>query len=145
MTAEHDFKNFPELTNNQMNEFYFDSPHKQITEDFVAKVVNVHDGDTIRVEWTERDFDFPIRLSNINSPELDEEGGEQSRSWLENILLNQEVEILIDIDNRVEKWGRLLGEILFQGMNINELSMIENQSKPFEDGEFENFKKIEQR
>jgi len=46
----HDFKKFPELTNNQMQIYYFESPHKQITEDFKARVVDVHDGDTIKVE-----------------------------------------------------------------------------------------------
>jgi len=52
----HDFKRFPELTNNQMNLYYFDSPHQQIAEDFDAKVVNVHDGDTVRLEVSWRDF-----------------------------------------------------------------------------------------
>ena len=36
----HDFINYPELTNNQMNFYYFESPHKQITENFI-NVVNV--------------------------------------------------------------------------------------------------------
>jgi len=128
----HDFKLFPELTNNQMMMYYFESPHRQITEDFRAKVVKVTDGDTIRVEWTERDFDFPIRFLDIAAPELDEEGGEKSQSWLENLILNQEVDVLIDNNNRVEKWGRLLGTIIFMGMNINELSLLGNMSIPFE-------------
>jgi len=71
----HDFKRFPELTNRQMNLYYFESPHKQITQDFVAKVVKVTDGDTIRVKWEDRDFDFPIRFIDIAAPELDEIGG----------------------------------------------------------------------
>ena len=47
----HDFKNFPELTNRQMQVYYFESPHKQVTEDFRGRVIKVTDGDTIRVEW----------------------------------------------------------------------------------------------
>ena len=35
----HDFKAFPELTNSQMDLYYWDSPHKQITDDFDAVVV----------------------------------------------------------------------------------------------------------
>jgi len=35
---EHDFKANPELTNAEMNTFYFESPHKQIVRDFDAKV-----------------------------------------------------------------------------------------------------------
>ena len=71
----HDFKRYPELTNNQMNFYYFDSPHQQIAEDFDAKVVKVTDGDTIRVTTDFRDFDFPIRFSNIMAAETDEKGG----------------------------------------------------------------------
>ena len=68
----HDFKLFPELTNRQMQEYYFQSPHKQITENFAAKVVKVTDGDTIRVEVDFRDFDFPIRIAEtkINPAEI---------------------------------------------------------------------------
>ena len=43
----HDFKLFPELTNSQMQIYYWDSPHKQITKNFMAKVLRVKDGDTI--------------------------------------------------------------------------------------------------
>lgn len=127
----HDFKKFPELTNSQMPVYYFESPHRQITENFICKVVDVHDGDTIRVLWDERDFTFPIRLLNIDAPELDE-GGAESQNWLEKQVLGEEVEILIDPKQRVEKWGRLLGEVFHMGMNMNELSMIEGMSVPFE-------------
>ena len=119
----HDFKLFPELTNSQMDIFYWQSPHKQIVEDFMAKVVKVTDGDTIRVETSFRDFSFPIRFINTAAPELDEEGGLASQEWLSRQILGQEVEILINEKNRVEKWGRLLGEILFRGTNINEESI----------------------
>ena len=80
----HDFKRFPELTNSQMNLYYFDSPHKQITESFTAKVVKVTDGDTIRVKWDERDFTFPIRLSELAAPELNERGGVKAQRWMSN-------------------------------------------------------------
>ena len=61
----HNFKLFPELTNNQMQFYYFESPHRQIIEDFRAKVVQVTDGDTIRVKWDERKFDFPTNFSSL--------------------------------------------------------------------------------
>ena len=73
----HDFKRFPELTNNQMNLYYFDSPHEQITSDFDARVVRVVDGDTLRLQVGFRDFDFPLRMSNLLAPEMNEEGGER--------------------------------------------------------------------
>ena len=82
----HDFKKFPELTNNQMQIYYFESPHKQILENFEGEVVKVTDGDTIRVETDFRDFSFPIRFSNILAAELDEPGGIESQSCLNAIL-----------------------------------------------------------
>jgi len=127
----HDFKRFPELGNSQMQMYYWESPHKQILNSFNAKVVKVTDGDTIRVMWEERDFSFPVRFLDTDAPELDVEGGEESRKWLEDLIMGEEVFIEVDRTNRVEKWGRLLGTIFHEGMNINELSMLENKSVPF--------------
>ena len=124
----HDFKKFPELTNSQMNMYYFDSPHQQITEDFWATVIDVHDGDTIKVKTSFRDFNFPIRFANILAPELSEEKGFQSQSWLASQILNQDVEVLIDKKNRVDKWGRLLGRIQHMGFDIGQLSIQEGMS-----------------
>ena len=129
----HDFKRFPELTNSQMRHYYFDSPHKQIGENFMARVIKVTDGDTIRVRVDFRDFDFPIRFMDTDAPEMNTREGQQSQKWLEEQILDQEVEILIDPQNRIEKWGRLLGEVLFQGMNLNKLSILFNYAVKFED------------
>ena len=127
----HDFKKFPELTNSQMQFYYLESPHKQITMDFDAKVIDVHDGDTIRVEWEERNFDFPIRILDIEAPELDETGGRESQSFMEDLLLNQDVRIEIEKNNRVGKWGRLLGRIRTLGLDVGQESMRNGHSIPF--------------
>ncbi|NHZ84429.1 MAG: hypothetical protein GWP19_00935 [Planctomycetia bacterium] len=126
----HDFKRFPELTNSQMQFYYFDSPHKQITEGFIADVVKVIDGDTIRVETSFRDFDFPIRFVNINAPEL-KKGGLESAKWLQSQLLNEEVYIKIDSTNRVGKWGRLLGDVILGGQSMSDLSLMMGYSEEF--------------
>ena len=120
----HDFKRFPELTNPQMQIYYFESPHKQITEPIMAEVVKVTDGDTIRVTWAERDFNFPIRMAEIAAPELDERGGLDSQKFLSNQILGETVEI-IPTRTRVEKWGRLLANVIHLGMDMSQLS-IEN-------------------
>lgn len=114
---EHDYKAFPELTNAQLETLRFTSPHEQITEDFVAEVVKVHDGDTITLRTKFRDFDFPLRLLGIDAPELSE-GGEETQKWLESRLLNQKIEIRIDPSNRVGKYGRLLGYVYLNGLDI---------------------------
>jgi endonuclease YncB( thermonuclease family) len=116
----HDFDRFPELTNNQMNLYYFDSPHQQIAEDFDAKVAKVHDGDTITLEVGFRDFTFPLRMSNLLAPELNEKGGVRSRDRLRALLLGKTIEVIVNKDNRVGKYGRLLGEVRESGFDIGE-------------------------
>lgn len=126
----HDFKAFPELTNGQLQFYYFDSPHKQITEDFRARVVKVTDGDTVRLDVDFRDFNFPLRMERIGAPELDEVGGIESQTWLRNRVLGEEVDIILS-PKRVEKWGRLLGDIIFGGESMSEASMREGKSVDF--------------
>jgi len=116
----HDFERFPELTNAQMQIYYFESPHKQIFESFNCQVTKVHDGDTITVRWPERDFDFPVRFANIAAPEMSEPGGKQAQSWLEKKVLNENITIKINPRKRVEKWGRLLGYIIHEGIDVGE-------------------------
>ena len=115
----HDFVNFPELTNGQMQIYYFESPHKQILESFTGTCVRVVDGDTIMVKMSERDFDFPVRFNNINAPEMSE-GGKDSKQWLKNRLEGQSIDVLVDPKNRVGKYGRLLGTILHGGMSVGQ-------------------------
>ncbi len=114
----HDFNKFPELRNSQMESLYYESPHKQITEDFYADVINVHDGDTITIRWSDRDFDFPVRFLDINAPELSEAKGNAIRDWLKERIEGEEVQILINSRNRVDKWGRLLGHIFHRGLDV---------------------------
>ncbi len=129
----HNFKDWPELTNNQMAIYYFQSPHKQIMEDFEARVVRVIDGDTIKVRWRERDFDFPVRFASTAAPELNEEGGRESKSWLESQIEGEMVLVGIDVNNRVGKWGRILGTIMHGGMDINRMSIDTGHAIPFRD------------
>ncbi len=119
MVFEHDYKKFPELTNKQIEEFGFTSPHKQIEEDFEAEVVKVHDGDTITLFTTFRDFEFPLRLLDIDAPEMNA-GGSVARDWLRGRILGQLVNILIRTKNRVDKYGRLLGSVFYKGIDVGE-------------------------
>ncbi len=134
MVEGHDFKKFPELTNSQMIHYELESPHPQIKESFQARVVSVHDGDTIRVLWEDRDFSFPVRFLDTQAPELKHPGGRESQEWLEELILNEEVEIQIDPDNRVGKWGRILGRVIHVGLNVNDLSILLGFARPFEEG-----------
>jgi len=126
----HDFQKYPELTNSQMQILYFDSPHRQITDDFIADVVKVTDGDTIRVKWSERNFNFPVRLANINAQEM-QNGGEEAKEWLKKEIEGEEVEVKINKKNRVGKYGRLIGTIMYAGVNINQMSETLGYAKKF--------------
>ena len=119
MTLEHDFKKNPEIWNSQLTRLYHKSPHQQILRDFNAHVVKVTDGDSIRVTTTFRDFSFPIRLLTVAAPEL-KEGGETAQAWLEDRLFDQDIFIKVDFNQRVGKWGRLLGRVIHKGIDINE-------------------------
>ena len=117
MAFEHDYKEFPELTNQQLEQFQFSSPHIQITEDFEAIVVKVHDGDTITLRVKFRDFDFPLRLLDIDAPELNA-GGDEAKEWLTRRILDKKVQIIINRHQRVGKYGRLLGKVFHGGLDV---------------------------
>lgn len=143
MALEHDFVNFPELTNAQLATELWNSPHKQITEDFFAEVVKVHDGDTITLRWFERDFDFPLRFLGIDTKELNEDG-ESAREWLKNQIEGEEVYIKIDRDNRVGKYGRILGRVIHRGLDMNEALQHQGFARPYDqrnDGKLPNMEK----
>ena len=127
---EHDYVSFPELTNSQLENLGLSSPHVQITEDFVARVVKVHDGDTVTLRVDFRDFDFPLRLLDIDSPELSE-GGDRSRDWLKGEIEGKVVDVQIDKSNRVGKYGRLLGTILANGYDVAQTQIHLGLAVPF--------------
>lgn len=141
MVFEHDYENFPELSNSQIEQLQFTSPHKQITEDFDADVVKVHDGDTITLRTDFRDFDFPLRFLDIDAPEMSE-GGKEARDWLRQKILGQRIKVMIDPRNRVGKYGRLLGRVFYRGMDIGQEELYLGLVKPFglkKEGELQNF------
>ena len=122
MVFDHDFEEFPELTDAQLETLRFVSPHVQITEDFVALVVKVHDGDTVTLRTSFRDFDFPLRLLGIDAPEMNAGGG-VARDWLIDWVLGRVVDVRIDPYNRVGKWGRLLGRLFVDGLDVGDAEM----------------------
>lgn len=117
----HDFVNFPELTDSQMNFYYFESPFPQIVDSFEAKVVQVHDGDTVTLETDFRNFPFQLRLSNVNAPEVAEgQKALNATKWLSDQCLDSTVWIKMDRDNRVGKYGRLIGDIICDGLSMSD-------------------------
>jgi hypothetical protein len=98
-----------------------------------ARVIKVYDGDTITIA-TKLQFPdsplyrFSVRLRGIDSSEMkskdivEKENAKKAQAALSNLILHQEV-ILSNLDN--EKYGRILADVHFQDIHINEW-MIEN-------------------
>lgn len=130
---EHDFKLYPELTNSEIAEFGFSSPHVQIVEDFSAVVVRVHDGDTVTLRCDFRDFNFPLRFLSVDAPELNTgSAGEEARDFVKEMCEGQVVEVKVDRNNRVDKYGRLLGDVVVAGQNVGMVELMFGFALPFE-------------
>ncbi len=90
-----------------------------------AKVVYVYDGDTPTLD-IDQGLDTRrserIRMIGIDAPELrgpEKAEGYKSRDALSKLILGQEVVLVTDKDKR-GKYGRLLGTIYFNDVNVNE-------------------------
>ena len=59
------------------------------------------------------------------------QGGQESKSWLESMILGKDVFIKINPNNRVGKWGRIIGEVMFGGESMSAASLREMHSVPF--------------
>jgi len=85
---------------------------------YAATVVDVHDGDTIRVD-VDLGFDLtlrslPLRLVGLNAPELPTEAGKASRDWLRTRLPLGSTITVETLKDKQEKYGRYLA-LLFDG------------------------------
>ena len=132
MLQDHNFNRYPELTSIQIEENPFTSPHPQIYTDFPAHVEKVIDGDTFQLSCSFRDFNFPVRLLYINAPELSEKNGTDVRDFIKSMIEHKDVFVTIDPDNRVDKWGRLLGNVIFNGTDIGDMELSVGMATTFE-------------
>ena len=106
-----------------------------------GKVVKVYDGDTITVAaYLDSDrsviYRFSVRLNGINSPEIkgktenEKKLAKQSRDALYNFIYGK----IIKLENiSMEKYGRLLADVVCDGINVNTW-MLENKYAVSYDG-----------
>ena len=97
--------------------------------EYLAEVVDVHDGDTITVDidlgfgvWARKQ---KIRLMGLNAPELATPDGALSRDFLNELVMGRTVIVQTKKD-RKEKYGRWLGTIWAGKVNVNELLLAKN-------------------
>ncbi len=89
-------------------------------------VTKVIDGDTIDIDTGER-----VRLICIDSPEYYNEGYEESKEFLEDLILGKEVKLEKDI-SEVGKYGRLVRHVyLPDGTFVNELIVKEGYATAY--------------
>lgn len=108
-----------------------------------GKVVSVYDGDTVKIVFPltdkepERLFKWNCRLINVDTPELrtknkkEKEFGKKVRDMLREKILNNIVDVkCLDFD----KYGRLLVEIFYEGVSINQWLIDNNYAKVYQGG-----------
>jgi micrococcal nuclease len=88
---------------------------QSISYTFDAKVISVHDGDTITVQT---DSIRKIRLIGIDAPELKQPYGIESKDYLNKILLGKTIKIETD-KKEYDLYGRLLGYVYLDGVLVN--------------------------
>jgi len=110
-----------------------DSPVKQQEVDYLNEkevdylnVTYIVDGDTIEIETGKR-----VRLICMDAPERGEEGYQNAREYLEDLILNKKVKLEKDI-SEIDRYGRLLRYIyLKDGTFVNELIVKEGYAKVY--------------
>ena len=90
-------------------------------DDLGSYVERVIDGDTFVLASGEQ-----VRLICIDAPELSDNGGENSKEYLESLILNKNVRLEGDIDDK-DAYGRLLRYVY-----VN----VSNDFMPLQDKEF---------
>jgi len=107
----------------------------------VKKVHDVYDGDTCTLDIdlglrTMR-YKEKVRLYKINTPELrgvDEEEkqrGLEARDWLRDRLDDADEIIIKTYKDKEGMYGRLLGELFADGVNLNQEMIINGLAEPY--------------
>lgn len=84
-------------------------------ENLAGKVISINDGDTLSV-LTKDNTQYKIRLNHIDAPESKQSFGSKSKQNLSNYVFGKN--IIVDYKNK-DRYGRILGTIIYQGNNIN--------------------------
>ena len=81
-----------------------------------AKVVSIVDGDSLEIYYENKKE--KVRLFGIDAPELNQEYGKESKKYLQLLLLNKKVILLL---KSKDKYDRMIAIVLFKNKDINSL------------------------
>ena len=109
-----------------------------------CKVVKVYDGDTITVATTlpfknnsSQVYRFRVRLRHIDSPEIkgstlkEKELAIKARDALHSKIFDKIVRLE---NNGTEKWGRVLADVYYENIHINQWMLDNKFAVPYEGG-----------
>lgn len=88
----------------------------------LALVVSVTDGDTIRVLMPDGTNE-PVRLIGIDAPEKGQLHAAESKTFLEQLIMGKEVELVTDVSDR-DFYDRLLRYVYVGEVNVNEAMVL---------------------
>jgi micrococcal nuclease len=102
--------------------------------EYRAVVLRVVDGDTVHLD-VDLGFDVKrrdsFRFYGINAPEISTAAGKTAKAWLEKRLpVGAVVSVRTQKDKR-EKYGRYLGTIFLDDVNINEQLVTEGHAQRY--------------
>lgn len=147
---EQDFYSLDTLKSLNIELSYLDSIRYTDTCIFIppvkyGKVIKVYDGDTITIA-SKLDFEnspvyrFSVRLSGIDSPEMkgktsiEKTLALKSQTALSNMLMNQKIRL----ENvSIEKYGRLLADVYYDDIHINQWMVDNKFAVPYDGGKKE--------
>ena len=87
-----------------------------VSEEYTVKYIS--DGDTITVTNNKTNKKVKVRLFGIDAPEKTQEYGLESKEYLMSLIKDK---VIIVKGKTYDKYGRLLGTIYIDGMNVNEM------------------------
>lgn len=103
--------------------------------EYNARVVDVHDGDTLRADidcgfgvWLSNQ---PLRLDGLNAPELNTPAGKASQVWLAGQLPVGTQIVITTVKDAKEKYGRYLATIFLAGVNLNDELIATGHALPW--------------
>jgi len=83
-------------------------------------VVEVTDGDTLKLSSGKT-----FRLYGVNAPEVKEPYYAEAKAFSQNLVLNKEVSFEQEEKYKEDKFGRILGYVFVNGVNLN-LELVRN-------------------
>ena len=83
-------------------------------------VTEVSDGDTFKLSDGKT-----FRLYGVNAPEVKEPYFEEAKAFTENLVLGKEISFEQETNYKVDKFGRELGYVFIDGVNLN-IELVKN-------------------